>query len=296
MTYDTLRENTFFPDNTFPINVFHNKPEEHNVLTLHWHEHLEMIYMVSGEAVFDVGNQSFNVAEGDILFVNGGQLHSGYSIHNYGVDYYAIVFHPSLLFNSIMGMHHTQTLEPFLKGDKYLPNLILSTDDNYPEIKRWIINAITEFEQQSIAYEINIKSYLQLVLVHLTRHQSQQETVSLNYIRQAEKLKPLFTYLEAAFTQKISVEQAAGLVNLSPHHFCKSFKKAMGRTFVEYLHIIRINEAERLLKKTNLSITHIAEQVGFCNINYFDKVYKKIKKYPPSNARKKEERSGSITG
>jgi AraC family transcriptional activator of pobA len=296
MTYATLKENTFFPDKTFPINVFHNIPEEHNVLSLHWHEHLEMIYMVSGEAVFDVGNQSFTAKEGDILFINGGQLHSGYSIHNYVVDYYAIVFHPSLLLDAIMGMHHTQTLVPLLKGDKYLPNLILTTDKRYAETKQWILNTIAEFEQQSIAYEISIKSYLQLILVHLTRHHSSQETVSPKYIRQTERLKPLFTYLEAAFTHKISVEKAAGLVNLSPHHFCKSFKKATGRTFVEYLHLIRINEAERLLKKTDLSITLIAEQVGFCNINYFDKVYKKIKKYPPSSARKKQEMFENITG
>jgi AraC family transcriptional activator of pobA len=286
MTQANLKENTWLPDRTFPINIFHNQAEDDNVLQLHWHEHLELIYMVSGEAVFDIGNQSFAVTAGDILFVNNGQLHSGYSIHNKGVDYYAIVYNPSLLFGSALDTHQSQTIGPFLNGDHFLPNQIQKTDSYYTEIKQWIVNTIDEFKQKSFAYEVNIKAYLQLILVRFSRQSSAEFTYSLKNIRQTEMLKPIFNYIETAYPDKISLEQAAKLVNLSTHHFCKSFKKATGRTFVEYLNIVRINEAERLLKRTELSITRIAEQVGFCNINYFDKVFKKVKKYQPSNARK----------
>jgi AraC family transcriptional activator of pobA len=286
MTYANLKENTWLPDQAFPINVFHNLPNDHNVLGLHWHEHMELIYMVEGEAVFDIGNQSFAAAAGDILFVNGGQLHSGYSIHNQGVNFYAIVYNPSLLFGSVLDAHQAQTIGPFLNGDHFLPNLIKKTDAYYTETKQWILNTIDEFTHKAFAYEVNIKAYLQLILVLFSRHSSIKVSHTQKNVRQAEMLKPVITYMEKAYSHKISLEQAAKLVNLSTHHFCKSFKKMTGRTFIEYLHIIRINEAERLLKKTEIPITRIAEQVGFCNINYFDKVFKKVKKYSPSNARK----------
>jgi AraC family transcriptional activator of pobA len=286
MTHADLKENTWLPDHAFPINIFHNQANDHNVLTLHWHEHMELIYMVEGEAVFDIGNQSFAASAGDILFVNGGQLHSGYSIHNQGVDFYAIVYNPSLLFGSSFDVHQAQSIGPFLTGEHFLPNLIQKTDSYYAETQQWILNTIAEFKHKAFAYEVNIKAYLQLILVLLSRHSSPKATNTLRNVRQAEMLKPIITHIENAFPDKISLEQAAKLVNLSTHHFCKSFKKATGRTFIEYVQIVRINEAERLLKKTELSITRIAEQVGFCNINYFDKVFKKIKKYPPSNARK----------
>jgi AraC family transcriptional activator of pobA len=286
MIHANLKENTWLPDRAFPINIFHKLPNDHNVLRLHWHEHMELIYMLQGEAVFDIGNQSFVASAGDILFVNGGQLHSGYSVHNQGVDYYAIVFNPSLLFGSAPDAHQAQTIGPFLSGEHFLPNLVQKNDAYYAEVKQWILNTIDEFTLKAFAYEVNIKAYLQLILVLFSRHTSLEASSSLRSVRQAEILKPIFTYIEKAFPHKISIEMAAKLVNLSPHHFCKSFKKATGRTFIEYVHIVRINEAEGLLKKTELSITRIAEQVGFCNINYFDKVFKKIKKYPPSNARK----------
>jgi AraC-like DNA-binding protein/mannose-6-phosphate isomerase-like protein (cupin superfamily) len=286
MTLAALKENTWLPDQTFPINIFRNQAKDHNVLTLHWHEHLELIYIIEGDAIFDIGSQSFSVTTGDILFINGGQLHSGYSIHNQGVDYYAIVYNPSLLFGSSLDLHQAQTIGSFLTGEKHLPNLVQQTDPSYKDTKQWILNTIEEFDRKDFAYEINIKSYLQLILVHFSRHIPLTVRNTSRNIRQAEGLKPVLTYLEKAFSLKISLEHAAKLVNLSPHHFCRSFKKATGRTFIEYLHIVRINEAERLLKTTELSITRIAEQVGFCNINYFDKVFKKIKRYPPSTARK----------
>jgi AraC family transcriptional activator of pobA len=286
MAHENLKENTWLPDRTFPINIFHNQPNEHNVLSLHWHEHLELIYMVEGEAVFDIGNQTFSVTAGDILFVNGGELHSGYSIHNQGVNYYAIVYNPSLLFGSALDTHHAQTIGPILNGELFLPNLIQKTDSYYVETKQWILKTINEFTHKDFAFEVNIKAYLQLILVLISRHSSLKVSRTPRNVRQTEMIKPVLLYMEQAFSQKITLEQAAKLVNLSTHHFCKSFKKITGRTFIEYLHIIRINEAERLLKLTELPVTRIAEQVGFCNINYFDKVYKKIKKYPPSNARK----------
>jgi len=82
------------------------------------------------------------------------------------------------------------------------------------------------------------------------------------------------------------VEEAAAIVSLSPYHLCKSFKKATGRTLVEFLQLIRMNRAEKLLKQTNLPVTEIAHRVGYGSINSFDKVFKKIKHYSPSSARK----------
>lgn len=67
------------------------------------------------------------------------------------------------------------------------------------------------------------------------------------------------------------------MVNLSPNHFCKVFKKITGKTLIEYLHLLRINEAEKMLVDTDASITEIAGNVGFSSITYFGRVFKKLK-------------------
>ncbi len=58
-----------------------------------------------------------------------------------------------------------------------------------------------------------------------------------------------------------------------------------GLTFVKFLNLYRINAAEELLSKTSLSITEISEKTGFCNINYFCRIFKQFKGYAPSKYR-----------
>lgn len=286
MSHVNLKENTRLLDRTFPINVFLNYSDHNNVLYLHWHEHLEIIYMIKGEAIFTIGNQSYEALPGDVLFVNGGQLHSGYSRGNQEVEYYAIVFHPTLLSGFAMDLHQGQCITPYLSGEKLLPNYIDSSDGQHVQLQQWLESLLHEFMVRSFGFEIVIKSHLNLIISNVTRNLSQQEAAGSKFMRLTERFKPVFTLLETEYARKITVQEAAGIVNLSSYHFCKTFKKATGYTFVEFLNIARINEAERLLKKTDYPITEIAEKVGFCNINYFDKVYKKIKNYPPSAARK----------
>ena len=52
------------------------------------------------------------------------------------------------------------------------------------------------------------------------------------------------------------------------------FKEELGETFVEYLTRIRIDKAKQLLKEGN-SVKETAKLVGFCDVAYFNKVFKK---------------------
>ena len=93
--------------------------------------------------------------------------------------------------------------------------------------------------------------------------------------------------MEAQLSQPLSVEQAARIVNLNPYHFCKTFKKLTGRTFIDYMNWLRINESDRLLRETEWTVTEIAERIGCGNANYFTKLFKKYKGFPPSEVRRK---------
>ncbi len=72
---------------------------------------------------------------------------------------------------------------------------------------------------------------------------------------------------------------------MSNTHFCHVFKRQMGMSFKQYLMLIRVNIAEGLLRETEDSIGNIAEQVGFPDINYFSRTFKKIRGLPPSKIR-----------
>lgn len=165
----------------------------------------------------------------------------------------------------------------------------ISQFSNDEKTRELLNEIIREAVERNTGYEINTKALLHMLLINILRYYLPKESESTRQIQlrnDTERFAPLFAYLEEHYNEHISVAQAAGMLRMSPFHFCKTLRKFTGRTFVDILNLYRINAAEELLRKTSLSVTQIAEQSGFCNINYFCRVFKHYKGYVPSKCRK----------
>ena len=75
-------------------------------------------------------------------------------------------------------------------------------------------------------------------------------------------------------------------MNMSEQHFSRLFKTYTGKTFIDYLTQFRLEQARKLLLKSDLPITQIPELTGFCNPNYFSRIFKHYYEQTPSEARK----------
>ncbi|WP_235549799.1 helix-turn-helix transcriptional regulator [Paenibacillus sp. Soil766] len=149
--------------------------------------------------------------------------------------------------------------------------------------------AIAELAAKLPAYQLVVKSKLYALFTLLSRTFMEQQATckpAEPYFVNRDRFKTLIQRVESNFCDKITVEQAAKQVSLNPFHFCKLFKKLTGRTFVEYVNVCRMNEAERLLRESNDTVTEIAALVGCDNPNYFTRLYKQYKGMTPSQARK----------
>lgn len=89
-------------------------------------------------------------------------------------------------------------------------------------------------------------------------------------------------YLEAHFTEDISLEDAAAQVNVSPQYFSKLIKKNTGFNFIDWLSMIRIKKAKELFNTTNLSIKEVCFMIGYKDPNYFSRIFKKRVGITPS--------------
>lgn len=276
-------------DPFFPIDIYRCAAPPgigQTILHLHWHEHFEIIYLIEGEAVFYINGQENEAKPGDLLFVGGGELHTGRSATDGPTTFYAIVFHPNIIASTGFDPHHSWTISPLLSGKVKLPTFIPGDSSSSHYIADPIRSLVEELLLKQQGYEMQAKLYLSLVFTQITRHYSNQES-GKDSRQLNERFKPLITYLEQHYADRISVEDAAQMVNLSPYHFCKTFKKATGYTFSHFVQLIRISEAERRLLETELTITEIATEVGFCDIQYFNKVFKRTRHCSPSEIRKK---------
>lgn len=94
-------------------------------------------------------------------------------------------------------------------------------------------------------------------------------------------------YMKAHHTEKLTVDSIAQHFCCSRSHICHSFKQKIGKTVVEYLTELRLDDARSLLRYSALSVTEIAYAVGFGDSNYFSNVFKRHEGINPSEYRKR---------
>lgn len=90
-------------------------------------------------------------------------------------------------------------------------------------------------------------------------------------------------YISDNYSAKISLDAVAAKACMSKYHFSRSFKKATGTTYRDYLNGCRINKAKELLKNSNLPITEVAFAVGYADITHFERIFKRITGFAPSH-------------
>ena len=88
---------------------------------------------------------------------------------------------------------------------------------------------------------------------------------------------------------KLPLKAIASELSTNNFNLCHIFKRELNMTFVQYLTLIRMRAAIKLLSNLNLSVAQISYAVGFSDSHYFDRVFKKF-----FSCRPKDYRSGSI--
>jgi AraC-like DNA-binding protein len=82
-------------------------------------------------------------------------------------------------------------------------------------------------------------------------------------------------YIQAHFSQPLTLQRVAQEVSLSPNYFSSVFAKAAGTTLVEYIQQVRLDEAKRLLREPDLPIREIARRVGIRTPAYFSRLFRR---------------------
>jgi AraC-like DNA-binding protein/ligand-binding sensor protein len=94
------------------------------------------------------------------------------------------------------------------------------------------------------------------------------------------------TYINQNYSKKITLEEVAKAVYLSPTYFCKIFKREIGCNFNEYLNQLRIEKSKELLSQQGNRIGDIVATVGFDDHSYFTTVFKRVVGVSPKHFRK----------
>lgn len=83
-------------------------------------------------------------------------------------------------------------------------------------------------------------------------------------------------FIQSHFSEGLSLEKIAGEVFLSPNYFSSLFTQTAGKTVIEYLNEVRIDEARRLLAETDLPVRMVAKRVGIPAPSYFCRLFRRV--------------------
>jgi two-component system, response regulator YesN len=136
-----------------------------------------------------------------------------------------------------------------------------------------IYDKITKFETLN---ELNLymKDVIGSILKYL--YENRKNKRSKTMVRALDFIKHNYS------NNELNLNMVSDHVGLSENHFSTLFAKEAGETFTSYLNHIRIEKAKQLIAKTNLKMYEICDKVGYTNVEYFSRVFKKITGVSPN--------------
>jgi two-component system, response regulator YesN len=153
------------------------------------------------------------------------------------------------------------------------------------EILRAIRDAIEEIEMEK-SNEKLFNNYKNKVEEYYDINNNQRETIEEGEGNKASYLvKKAIAYMRLNYNNNISLQIVSEKLYISTWHLSKVLKKETGSTFIDLLNNIRIQEAKKLLVDPKYKIYEICELVGFSDVAYFVKLFKKIVAITPTEYR-----------
>lgn len=264
------------------------------VVPHHWHREFEMIHLERGEYQVEINMTGQNIRQECFCFLNSGELHHLFSQKEYAEQ--AVVFSPAVIAFDSLDASWLEIIHPLAGHEISFPAFLYSDHPAFPgileEFHRIQYAFCRDQPERSDQYtvtlpsdQLRVKAALLNILALLQEYGLLVETRPASP-PQIQVLKRALTYIRQNYQKKIYVVELARLANMNEQYFCRFFKKALGKTPVAYINEIRIHEAVRLLRKTELSVMEICLECGFHNLGHFMKEFRKSTGQTPMQLRK----------
>ncbi|MDE5419394.1 AraC family transcriptional regulator [Labilibaculum sp. DW002] len=250
----------------------------HIEVAWHYHPEFELIYIEKSQGTLIVGDCIDKFTDGDMIFLGPNIPHvmkNEEAHYQKNPDLHAIAwvvhFKEDSFGKEFFLIPEMYRIKSFLK--KSFQGVRIDGSTKYKIIQHLKTLHASDFSQRIII--------LLQILQILAQSDDLEYLASKNFVesfqqRSNQKLYKIYEYVSANFQQKIELEEAAKLANMSKTAFCRFFKSKTKKTFSEFLNEMRINYSKKLLAEGSLTVSQIAYECGFNSPSYFNKQFKAL--------------------
>ncbi|KYG34370.1 AraC family transcriptional regulator [Alkalihalobacillus trypoxylicola] len=254
----------------------------------HRHNYIEVNYVYHGSLRQRVGNKDIHLKQGELLFLN---QHIEHELHACQKE--------DLIINFIIQPEFFEFMFSFFSSENMMSHFFINSllgdsrngqalyfqVSDVKSIQELMEKLMLEIFVPSFMTETTLKLNIGLLLVELVKNidrladsheQSQQQNVMveiMHYIQNHYQTGSLFELSEQ--------------LNQPHYRLSKFIKNMTGKTFKEILQDKRLSQAKNLLITSDVSISSIAEKIGYENISYFYRIFKEKYQDTPKQFRQK---------
>lgn len=169
------------------------------------------------------------------------------------------------------------TMDMYIVASSFCDRLGIPKEEREEEAKE------LETALQTMTGEESVNKYVRQLLKNTI---DRRDTVSGS--RYSDVIEKAKEYIASNYmSEDVSLNTAAAAVNMSPSYFSSVFGREAGRTFVEYLTMVRMDKAKELLMCSPLKTSEIGYEVGYKDPHYFSYIFKKTQNCTPKDYRQR---------
>lgn len=224
---------------------------------LHTHvDFLELFYVHSGRGVAFLEGTNYILQKGDIFCVRPGQVHANFPLEDL------------MIYNCIISCSFLEG-KSGLPTDRLVPFLHL-TGKTLLEVENLYEDLLLERERQEICCRYMMEADAERLCVSLLRFQAGHQT----QVRHRRAITPLLEYLSEHFTT-VTLEELARISNYNASYLSRLFRETFDMSFTDYVNILRVNRAVKLLQETELTAEEVGLEAGFHSRKHFYDMFRR---------------------
>lgn len=248
---------------------------------VHWHDDIELTVILSGEMQYNINGKVITLKENEGVAVNARQLHFGFSSRQCECDFFCVLLHPLMLCTS--AAFERDFVLPVLRNK----NAAFVKLSNKTMWQKEIIESVKSM--YSLKGEKNAPLKIQTAFFNIWERLFENVALETRFETQSADLtvlKNMIGFIQQNYAFKISLADIAASGAVGQSKCCKLFAKYIRQSPNAYLTNYRLDKSTALLKNSDMTVTAIAQAVGFGGGSYYAEAFRKWSKKSPSEYRK----------
>ena len=275
---------------SFPFQIYPaldgSEADDSDFIPYHWHPELEIITVDAGRVSLTIADHIYEGVHGDVFFVAGEELHE---IRAAGREnqFRSFVFAADFLQFARADQAETKLVAPLAEGALRFVTCLDAKTPERGRVRALLAQIVQACLVQTPGSQLAVKAaLLGIVAACAAGGLLEGRRMHPNADYKARQRKEIVGYLGEHFAEPLSLTAVAARFGLSPQYFSTFFRENFGRTFTQHVNSLRIEQAARLLRETDLPVMEIGFCVGFDNFSYFIKRFRAVYGVSPSHYRK----------